>query len=533
MGRSYFWKVASVLSLVAFLGICLFPAAVLGWEWAWRLPASGLAALGWAVPSPRGLQLLFNSLLLAGTTTLLASLLGTSVAMGLSALSGFWRGLGQGLYLLPLLIPPYLHALGWMSVAGRRQGLEQVASLLVGPDRLAFSAYGFWPAALVLALSLFPIVTLFTLSGLQSLEPELLEEASLLRPGWPVATRILFPLILPWVVSGAGLVLALSLLEYGVPSVLQYNVYSMEIYAAFSQDNDPVRAGALATPLVLAAACLLGLSQLPLGGNPLRGVPGRSANLRTTEWPALPQALLRPSLLIALLSVVAPVLVLLSRCGSAQCLAAAGAAAPRELLLSLTVAAVGASLASAVATPLALALVQGSLAAHTGWLVCALPMALPAPLMGIGLILVTGSAGWAWSQDTPFVLVWGHLARLLPFAVFAAASQLRRVDPLLVDAAQLHDVGWWRRLARIELPLVAPALVLAWLVVFALSLGELGVSLLVAPPGQATLPMRIYNLMHYGASDVVAGLALLLLGLVVAFGAIVALLNRRLWPWAV
>jgi len=419
-----------------------------------------------------------------------------------------------------------------MAVAGRRQWLDQVASLLVGPDRLLFSAYGFWPAAMVLVLSLFPIVTLFTLAGLQSIEPELLEEASLLRPDWPVATRILFPLILPWVVSGAGLVLALSLLEYGVPSALQYNVYSMEIYASFSQDNDPVRAGVLATPLVLVSACLLGLSQLPLGGNPLRGVPGRSASLRTAEWPALIQALIRLSLLVALLSVVAPVLVFLSRCGSFQSLASAGAAAPRELLLSLAVAALGASLASVVATPLALALVQGSLASRVGWLACALPMALPAPLMGIGLILVTGGVGWDWSQDTPFVLVWGHLARLLPFAVFAAASQLRRVDPLLVDAARMHNVGWWRRLAGIELPLVAPAMVLSWLVVFTLSLGELGVSLLVAPPGQATLPMRIYNLMHYGASDVVAGLALLLLGLGVALGGVVALVGRRLWPWA-
>jgi len=42
----------------------------------------------------------------------------------------------------------------------------------------------------------------------------------------------------------------------------------------------------------------------------------------------------------------------------------------------------------------------------------------------------------------------------------------------------------------------------------------------VVPPGQPTLTLRIYNYLHYGASDVVAGLCLAMLLLTLAAGAL-------------
>ena len=44
--------------------------------------------------------------------------------------------------------------------------------------------------------------------------------------------------------------------------------------------------------------------------------------------------------------------------------------------------------------------------------------------------------------------------------------------------------------------------------VFILAAGELGATLIVAPPGRATLTMKIYTYLHYGASEAVAGLCL-------------------------
>jgi iron(III) transport system permease protein len=58
--------------------------------------------------------------------------------------------------------------------------------------------------------------------------------------------------------------------------------------------------------------------------------------------------------------------------------------------------------------------------------------------------------------------------------------------------------------------LYAPGLLVAAGILAALTLAELGATLVVAPPGHATLTMRIYNYLHYGAAGDVAGLCLMI-----------------------
>ena len=53
------------------------------------------------------------------------------------------------------------------------------------------------------------------------------------------------------------------------------------------------------------------------------------------------------------------------------------------------------------------------------------------------------------------------------------------------------------------------ALAAAWIVVFVLSFGELGASVLIAPPGESTLPIRIYTIIANTPPAQVAALALL------------------------
>ena len=45
---------------------------------------------------------------------------------------------------------------------------------------------------------------------------------------------------------------------------------------------------------------------------------------------------------------------------------------------------------------------------------------------------------------------------------------------------------------------------------FLMGLGELGASVLTVPPGFSTLTIRLYNYLHYGATDRVLGLSFLI-----------------------
>ncbi len=80
----------------------------------------------------------------------------------------------------------------------------------------------------------------------------------------------------------------------------------------------------------------------------------------------------------------------------------------------------------------------------------------------------------------------------------------------------------------VRIPLIGPGLLAAALMTFVLSLGELGATLMVVPAGQSTLTIRIYNFLHYGASQTVASLCLSITLLVLIF-ALAAALVMAAW----
>ena len=80
----------------------------------------------------------------------------------------------------------------------------------------------------------------------------------------------------------------------------------------------------------------------------------------------------------------------------------------------------------------------------------------------------------------------------------------------LVEAGRLARRSGLAVTWRIALPLLRNGLLTGFFIAFVLAMGELGVTLLVIPPGTATIPIKIYNFMHYGAEATVAALCLVL-----------------------
>jgi iron(III) transport system permease protein len=172
--------------------------------------------------------------------------------------------------------------------------------------------------------------------------------------------------------------------------------------------------------------------------------------------------------------------------------------------LAYTFAVAGA--AALVAAPLAFAAAR-SLETMPAWMAVALPVVLPAPVAGVGLVAI---ANHPWADPFAGVMpVAAALARFLPVAAIVMAAFLRRIDGELWDAARIFQTGWTRGAVKVGVPLVRPGLVAASAAVFAFSLGELGATLVVIPPGFSTLSVRNYNYLHYGASETVAALCLI------------------------
>ncbi len=196
--------------------------------------------------------------------------------------------------------------------------------------------------------------------------------------------------------------------------------------------------------------------------------------------------------------------------GSVGALAAGVGGGSREILFSGLIAV----LAAVFSVPLAVLAAEGAVAGGVRqwlwWLLITLPLAVPAPLVGMGLVSMWNRALPMEVYGTAAMPVLAALSRFVPFSALVMVAQLRRLDPRLLEAARVLRPGWFVTRTRIWLPMVAPGLIAAAAVCFALTIGELGATLIVAPPGRATVTMRVYNLLHYGADEQVAGLCLMI-----------------------
>jgi iron(III) transport system permease protein len=158
-------------------------------------------------------------------------------------------------------------------------------------------------------------------------------------------------------------------------------------------------------------------------------------------------------------------------------------------------------------------------------------LAIPGPLLGVGIIWAFNRPELPWLADLydySILAPWAALTlRALPLASLMLWHALRSVPEETLEAALLDGAGWWTRLLLIALPQRWAALLLAWLVAFAVTLADLAASILVVPPGVMTLPIQIFSKLHYGQEDDVAGICLALILLFALLAASIAWIGRR------
>jgi iron(III) transport system permease protein len=458
-----------------------------------------------AGPSSRQVLLLLRSAAFAFSVAAGAAVLGVVAASALWQWSrGVWRQL-RWWFLLLLFIPPYLQAQAWLSA------LAMTSAALGGAPGVASASGGlaaWWAEVLLYA----PMTAGLALLGLCAVEPRLLEAARLGRSDLSTLALVAIPLAWPQIAAAGGLVLLFSLTDYGVPSLLQVSSYPLEIFAYFSGGGPSGGALLLSLPLLALAVPVLAVVS---GGirTAAHRPPGAQRPLQTAfSWPWWVQLAQRVALLLLAMQLLVPMLVLLRQAGGAVSILRAAALARTEIVTTAEIALAAGLLCLPLGYALAQQLSREDARGRWWWYAALLPAAIPAPLLGIGLIAVWNRPWADAALDSLLLPVLVALARFAPLAALFILAQLKRIDPLLIDAGRVFGHSELRTWLGVHLPLLAPGLVAAGLLVAALSAGELGGTLIVAPPGRATLAMRIYNYLHYGASENVAGLCLLLAG---------------------
>jgi iron(III) transport system permease protein len=485
---------------------------------------------------PRAALLAAHTVGLAGAVVLASAPLGSLLALLLVRTDMPLRRVSLALVGALLFIPLYVQAAAWQAGFGLTGWFRSVAP---GAPWLE----GWHGAVWVHTAAAIPWVTLIVAVGLRLVEPELEEEALLEGPAWRVFRRVTLRAGLGSLATAALWVALGVAAEMTVTDLFRVRTYAEELYTDFAVEPGAVSITALGSAAVTALLALAALGLAARLATPARPDSlGRPFvfRLRRARWPAALAvwAIIFPLAAVPLGSLAYKAGVVVSKTEEGafvrawsvvKCLTIV-AESPweyaREFRWSLELGVLAATTALVVGLALAWLARRGGMRAAPAVLATALTLAIPGPLIGIGL---------AWLLDRPDspalnVLYdddrfrpWLALTvRALPLVTLVLWHALRSLAPGPLDAAATEGAGRWRRLWRIALPQRVAAVAVAWVVGLAVALGDLAASILTLPPGVETLAVRIFGLLHSGVEDEVAGISLALLLILAAAGGAMA-----------
>lgn len=138
-----------------------------------------------------------------------------------------------------------------------------------------------------------------------------------------------------------------------------------------------------------------------------------------------------------------------------------------------------------------------------------IPSAVPSVSIGLGL-LVAFSQPPVLLNGTKLIVFIAHFLLISAFTYGNVSAGLARLPPHYEQVAESLGARPFYRLRRITLPLIMPYLIAAFSLSFALSMGELGATLMIYPPGWVTLPIGIFSLSDRGAIFDAATLTMIL-----------------------
>lgn len=455
-----------------------------------RSVEAGWPAVDAALTGARVRELALNSLLLAAAVTAACLAVGVPTAWLLARARLPRRGVWLVLAALPLAIPSYVAAFGWVSIA---------------------DVSGFWGAFLVLTTVSTPYVTLPTAAAMRSADD--LESTARTLGRRPLAAfwSVTWPQVAPSAAAGALLVSLYVLSDFGAVAMVRYDALTWAIHSAYGASFDRTRAAVYALVLVALAAAVV-LAERSIRRRAVRRLPASSAPPRTLPVPLgrwLPVALTALAA-VATVSVVVPMVALVLRLltsvradvvwrdllpaiGGTVLLSCAGAVVAIALALPIGY------VAARYSGPSAAALESASYLGH----------ALPGIVVGLSLVFFTLAVIPGLYQSAA-VLAFAYGILFLTKAVGSIRAATAAVPPALEEVGRTLGSGAGGVFARVTAPLAWPGVAAGALLVALTAMKELPATLMLRPTGMDTLATELWSRTAIGAYGAAAPYAVVL-----------------------
>ena len=494
-------------------------------------------------------RIMLNTLVVSFAATVMALVIGFVMAWILARTNVPGRRVFEQLMAVPYYLTPLLGALAWSMLGSPESGfINQVWRALGGSDHLIDinTPYGI---AWVMALFEGSVAFVMIAAVMKSMDPSL-EEASQVIGASRLRTmlRVTLPLVVPGVLGAGIFVFAEMLGSFAVALVLgtpnRYYVITTAIYQLIQQYPPRIQlAAAMGTSLFAVMFLMLFVYRRIVTRGSYVTITGKAFRPRAADVGRLRYVLFGVCMLYLMVAAVLPIATLLyasvqkiavafpaadnftlDNFRAAASMNAAGSALTNSLLLAFATATIGIVLMGLLAW-----LIYRSRLPGAGLIeyVVMFPQAVPRLVFAFGMM-------WAWLvfpipiYGTIWLLLIAYLTVFLPLGVRTIAGVLLQIDKSLEECAQMCGAAWTFRLRTITVPLLAPGLIAAWLLLFIASMRELGASILLMGPHSKVITPAIVESWFGTASELTATLALIQTGVVAAAMIVLVAVTRRL-----
>jgi len=144
------------------------------------------------------------------------------------------------------------------------------------------------------------------------------------------------------------------------------------------------------------------------------------------------------------------------------------------------------------------------------------PLVMPEVIIGLSLLLMLVSVQKALGfPERGAMTIWfGHLLLGMAYATVVVQARLQGLNPQLEEAAMDLGARPFQVFRLVTLPMIAQALMSAWLLTFTLSLDDVVLSAFLSGPGATTMPLVIFSRARLGLNPSVNAIATLIITVV-------------------
>ena len=500
------------------------------------------------IKDPKNLEAMRNTVVIAIMATIFGTIMGVFYAWLLGRSDIPAKGLMRSLFNIPYMFPPFIGAMAWDMLLGGRGGhFNRFLQATFHLSKAPFNVDSIGSIVFVEVSYYFPFVFMQVVAALEKMDPTLEECARIAgaKQG-TVIRKITLPLVKPAISAGALLILTSSLAHFGVPSILGYSngIYTLptRIYAVIYNaggDFTGIRQGAsLSVMLVIVVALALFLQHKILSSGSYDIIKGKSTRptlikLRGAKLPLLVLAIVTLVVIVIVPMVMIVLISFLKAYGLPLRLSnftfnqyvkvfrgGGTLDSIRNSLFASIVAGVGCMLLGTLVAyvvqkikPRGAALLE---------VTSMLPYAIPGTVLSIGVILAWQGAIFGITlYNTIWIILVAYLARYLSFSMKTSSAALLQVSNSLEEASRACGATHTECLTDITLPLIRPAMISGFFLIFLPAMREVTTSILLYGPHTRTLGVQIYSLRDAGMIPQAAALATVAIAIIIVLNTLV------------